>query len=363
MGRPKSVYRGKRKYRWIITLTAFVVIALVAAAVGVFTYMQKYIVYDKDGLSLRLPLLQQQELSPLEDLAEEEAQLVFTPLENVEIVVDEPDHSQLMLANTELAALQGRYVAAESVSAESLNYYAYELGRSGQSAMVIQLKTADGYFSYKSQVPLADSYGVNGSADIRAAVLEMKAKDIYLVAEISCLLDDAMAQRNVPLALKNSAGGVLTDGSGSWLDPRNRGVRDYLTALLEEVAAMGFDEVLLSGVAHPKAAQIHYSQVMTAAPSLGGSVATFAVFMSETARELGLNCSVLCDASHVRLGTGGDVGQDYELFGRIFDRLYLKTSRDFAASDISALACAAESRRVVPIVMGTAPETESFALQ
>ena len=57
MGRPKSVYRGKRKYRWVITVTAFVVIALIAAAVGTFIYMQRYIVYDKDGSSASISKL------------------------------------------------------------------------------------------------------------------------------------------------------------------------------------------------------------------------------------------------------------------------------------------------------------------
>ena len=362
MRRPKSVYRGKRKYRWVITLTAFIVIALIAGAAWLFNYMQKFIVYDKDGLSLRLPILSESAEGG-ETAPEEEETLVFTPLENVEIVVDEPDHSDLKLANTDLDPLRARYVGAESMSAETLRYYAFEMSGTDRSAMVLQLKTAGGYLSYQSGVALTDSYGVNGSNDIRAAVLEMKEKDIYLVAELCCLLDDAMAQRNVPLALKNSAGGVLTDGSGSWLDPRNQDVRDYLTALLEEVAAMGFDEVLLSGVAHPRAAEINYSQDMTAAPSFGGSVATFAVFMSETARELGLNCSVLCDAANVRAGTGGDIGQDYELFGRIFDRLYLKTSGDYLQADMSMLTDAAEQKRIVPIVVGTAPDTDSYALQ
>lgn len=362
MGRPKSVYRGRRKYRWVITLTAFIVIALIAVAAWLFNYMQKFIVYDKDGLSLRLPILSESAESG-EDTPEEEETLGFTPLENVEIVVDEPDHSDLVLANTGLDPLQARYVAAESMSAENLRYYAFEMSGTGRNAMVLQLKTAGGYLSYQSGVALTDSYGVNGGADIRASVLEMKEQGIYLVAELSCLLDDAMAQRNVPLALKNSAGGVLTDGSGSWLDPRNQDVRSYLTELFAEVAAMGFDEVLLSGVAHPKATQINYSQDMTAAPSIGGSVATFAVFMSETARELGLNCSVLCEASYVRSGTGGDIGQDYELFGRVFDRLYLKTSGDYLAADMSMLKDDVAAERIVPIVAGSAPDTSSYAVQ
>lgn len=361
MSRPKTVYRGKRKYRWVITLTACVLVLLIAGGVFLFNYMQKFIVYDKDGLRLRLPIMAQTGES-VEALPEEE-ELVFTPLDNVEIVVDEPDYADVDLAKRDLGPIHARYVSAESMSAENLRYFAFDLDKQGQDAMILQLKTSGGYLSYQSEVPLTDSYGVNGSADIRASVLEMKEKDIYLVAELSCLLDDAMAERNVPLALKNSVGGVLTDGSGSWLDPRNQGVRDYLTALLTEVAAMGFDEVLLSGLSHPRAADINYSQDMTASPAIGGSVATFAVFLSETARELGLNCSVMCEAAYVRSGTGADIGQDYELFGRVFDRLYLKTSGDFAAADMSMLDSAVEQERVVPILMGTAPDCPSWAVQ
>ena len=37
MPRPRTVYRGKRKYSWIITLLAMILVVVIALAVLVFT--------------------------------------------------------------------------------------------------------------------------------------------------------------------------------------------------------------------------------------------------------------------------------------------------------------------------------------
>jgi hypothetical protein len=55
MSRPRTVYRGNRKYSWIITLAVFVLVVLLLVAVWLFYYLQRYLVYDKDEVRLVLP--------------------------------------------------------------------------------------------------------------------------------------------------------------------------------------------------------------------------------------------------------------------------------------------------------------------
>jgi hypothetical protein len=286
---------------------------------------------------------------------------------DAEIVVDQPAFDDVDIgAGEDISTLQARYIPADSMSSMNLSYYGSALASSGQNAMVLQLKTTSGYFSYLSSVPMAASYGVNGVEDISEAVAQLKEQGVYLVAEIAALQDDSLAFRNNPLALKNSSGSVVTEYGASWLDPYNKDVRTYITDIMAELADMGFDEIVLTGMTHPKSDDVVFSQEMTQTPDLAGSVSTFALRMSENARELGMKCSVLCDADALRQGTSADIGQDLELFARIFDRIYVSTDMNYLTMDVSALEAALGSgsgARIVPIVSGYTPGTESWASQ
>ena len=366
MGRPKTVYRGRRKYNWLITLVLFVLAVMLIGIFWLFSYMQQFVVYEKDGLSLVLPYMRA-DGSPFAPNTDDPGDDFERPLVDAEIVVDEAGFDDMDLPVGEnLTAIRARYVPATAVTAAQLTYLATGLEAENQDAMVLQLKTSDGHLSYYSGVGLTDSYSVNGTEDIRKAVEQMKEQGIYLVAELATLMDDAMALRNSPLALKDSNGQVITDSGGSWLDPYNRGTRQYITDIMTELAGMGFDEVLLTGIAHPRAEDIVYSQEMTSSPSIASSVSTFAMRMCEAAHELGLKCSVLCQTAELRLGSSGEIGQDPELLFSLFDRVYLFTDQEHISSDTGALSGAPGAdgaERIVPITIGWTPTRSSYAVQ
>ena len=48
MARPRAIYRGKRKYGWIITVVLFLLIIAFMVGMWVFYDMQKYIRYEKN---------------------------------------------------------------------------------------------------------------------------------------------------------------------------------------------------------------------------------------------------------------------------------------------------------------------------
>lgn len=365
MGRPKTVYRGKRKCRWVITLCVMLVAVLIVLAVWLFNYMQRFIVYDKDGLSLVLPFEREETADAPGNDDEEHRGPV--PSVDAEIVIDEPGFEDVELgAGQGLEEMHALYVPADSVTAANLAGYASTIPGSDKNALVLQLKTSDGFFHYKSAVALADSYGVNGTEDIGEALFALKEKGVYLVAEISTLHDDAMATRNTPLAMKTSAGAVVTDASGSWLDPYHEGTRSYLVSILEELDALGFDEVLLTGLSFPQADDVVFSQTMTQRPSVVSCVSTFALRMSRAARELELKCSAVCDAARLRAGTSSEIGQDMDLFFRAFDRVYVQTDTEYCAADVRSLGNYAEeddAARIVPVLAGSAPSSGSWCLR
>lgn len=367
MNRPRTVYRGRPKLNWLVTVLLSVLALIVAGAVWMFEYMQRYVVYEKDGLSIVLPYMREGDADPFAPREDTGLHDFERPQVDAEIVVDEADFDDIsIVVGEDLTQLRARYVPAAAVAPAQLIYLAGGLESDGYNAMVIQLKTSDGQLSYYSGVGLTNSYGVNGTENIREAVAEIKEQEVYLVAELGTLMDDAMALRNTPLALKDSRGLVITDSGASWLDPYNRSARQYITDIMVELAGMGFDEVLLTGIAHPRTEDIVYSQEMTSSPGIASSVSTFALRMCETAHDLGMKCSVLCQTAELRLGTGSEIGQSPELLFSLFDRVYVFTDQGYFTTDMGALTGSAgpdQEDRIVPITVGWTPNRSSYAVQ
>ncbi len=363
MPRPRTVYRGKRKYSWIITLAAMLVVIAIALAVWLFYYLQRFIVYDKDGLRLDLSAQREEILHPgaAEPTAPPAVQHV-----DVEIVVDQRDYSDIRTgAGRNLRPIHGVFVPAKDVTENTLKYYSENMG--DFDALVLELKGADGFLRWHSGVAQADSFALNGTLELAELLAPLKEQGVYLIAQISALADSAMAQRNAPIALKNAVTGQpfsAADGT-SYLDPYNDSTRAYLLALLTELQGMGFDEVMLSGVSCPDSDAVRFSMQMTKTPDSVTAVSSFALWLREQADPLGLRLSALIgsDALH---SDGGAAGQNPVLFFKAFDRVAVATDFDGFAADVAALETALGTRsstRIVAVTEDYTPELESYIIR
>ena len=363
MPRPRTVYRGKRKYSWIITLAVFVLVALILVAVWLFSYLQRFLVYDKESLQLVLP----SERTVPQQQTDGDTAPVSVPKVDVEIVVDRTDYSALELSAGEgLSPLRGLFVAAEDVTEQNLDYYAGGIG--DFDALVLEMKGADGFLRWHSAVPLTDSYGVNGTLEPADTLAKLKAKDVRLVAEISALTDVTMATRNCPVALKNAVtGGVFQNSHGAWLDPFSDTVRTYLADLMTDLAALGFDEVLLSGLFCPAAENLQYSQEMAMTPDTVSAIGSLAYFLRQTADSLGLRLSAVVEAEALANGESDAIGQDVSAFFNLFDRIVYDASAADAYLCQKALEAAAGSgdidTRIVPVTDDYAPDRSSYIVR
>ena len=365
MPRPRTVYRGKRKYSWIITLTATVLVLLIMLAVWLFYDLQKYIVYDKDGLHLDLSAQRDALLNPGVQPEPIDKQPTI-PSVDVEIVVEQKDYSEIQTsAGTELEPLRAIYVPMAELRESTLNYYATGGNMGNFNALALELKGADGFLAWHSRVSATDSFAVNGTLELGAQLEALKAQDIYLVAVLGSLTDTAMAQRNAPIALKNADGSVYSDrAAGGYLDPYNETTRSYLLALLTELRDLGFDEVLLQGFACPADEQLRFSQPMTRTPDPVSALASLGLWLREQADSLGIKLSVKTDGAALRGETGA--GQDPALLLKLFDRLAAETDSGYYESDLAAMESALggdDERRLLTIIDDFAPARESYIVK
>lgn len=310
-------YRG-RTPKWKVVL-AIVLVLVILGAVG-FMVLQEHIVYDGTGTPhLRLP---QQETEDTGTPPEEE--------EPVEVVIQEPEGPQ--------------EIHAFSLPAQALTQQTVEAAlaepQAECNAVAVTLKDSAGlvYFDAAGAV----SGTVRTEADTTAALEALTGQeDLYTVARISCFHDPKAANAEVEsMGLKNTGGYIFYDGNNSqWLDPAKPEARQYLTGIIREAAALGFDEILLTDVSYPtegKLDKIAYGEV--------DRQAQLGAFLAEVRLALegyDVTLSVELPETAVLNGAEETSGASLAQFAPHVDRLYAVTTSDRTTA-LSALAAAAE---------------------
>lgn len=333
---------------------AFLILSTVAAFYG----LQQFVVYDESGVTLQFSAPEEEAETPA---AEAPAATPDVSGMQVTIVYRDPDFSQVSLpVGEDLPAVKAGYVSYyEATDPLRLTARITELQTAGYSDFIMDLKTASGTLAWASQSGTAIGYGTNGLMDYTETLAALHEQGAHVSARISVCADNLLAVRNWPLALRAAAGTPYVDSENVfWLDPYNRELRLYIIDLIGELAAQGFDEIILDDLYHPISDQgFSYSVTLHTEASPRASVGQLAVKLAEAAQEYDIALSVCVDGDSLRYDLADQTGQDLELFWRVFDRIYCSGSRDVAASDRDqALSFGGSRDRFVPICAYEAPE-------
>lgn len=287
-------YRG-RAPRWKMALAVVLVLVILIAIA--FMMLQEYMVYDEAGIPhLRLPEKQEEQMPPEEE---------------VELTIQAPEKADAICV---LALPEGalRAAAVEAALAEEGPY----------DALAVTLKSGGQvYFDATAAV----SGAVRVETDTAAALEMLTTQERTAIARIGCFRDPKAANSDVEgLGLKNTGGYIFYDGSNSqWLDPAKPAARAYLCALAQEVAALGFDEILLSDVSYPtegKLDKIDYGAVDKAAV-----LADFLKEMRQALEPYGVVLSIQLSEEAVITGRDEAAGVELAEIAPLVDRIYVPT--------------------------------------
>lgn len=350
--------------RPLVTIPLFILVFLIIIAIVLFYSLQKYIVYEQDGLSVRVPLLSGEDVSIRSDpdsTAPHGSGVV------AEIVIDAPNYSGVTSnAGLDLSPVKALYVSSEDVNSGVLASAASLLEARGANALIIDMKPSGGRLTWSSSTYMSRAFDTSGTLEPAEVLSSLKDSGVYLIAQISCLADTLTATRDAPAALRASDGSIYSDSAGSWLDPYSSDTREYLTSLMDELAQLGFDEILLTNIIHPTA-PVTYSQPLSFEPTPVTAVSSLAKKLTDHMSGTGVRVSALLSQDTVRTDGAGELnGQDLALFSEVFDRLYLYTTPEQLDSDSAAVTSAFDKGetgcRFVPI-MSASGNTESWAIR
>lgn len=128
----------------------------------------------------------------------------------------------------------------------------------GSDGVILPMKNPDGSLGYVSAISLAADAGASAADPDRNQDLQAlnDTPGLYTIAQVSCLQDGALVQTDPDLGLERVSGSAWLDQDGQgWLDPADPQVQSYLAGVCQEIARLGFDEILLTNFAYPTQGQ------------------------------------------------------------------------------------------------------------
>lgn len=237
-------YRGRRTVTDILRLIAIILaVAVVLVVAGLF-FLQKYIVYTDEGPKLQLPSLFQQEEKPGGSVSIPDPGSLSIIEQRPADSQSEPDQSQTQQAGIALQCPVDEVVNGTAAA---------RLEGAGADTLILEVKDQLGRLSWYSEQAVAQWSGVNGRQAVNDALTAWNQGDVYTVVRVHCFQDDTVPYYNNNLALRWAGyDWNWRDELGlRWTSPALEEVRAYNAALCGELAAMGFDEIVLEECCFP----------------------------------------------------------------------------------------------------------------
>lgn len=329
-----SGYRGRKKGKKVLLAVALVLLVLLC---GGFLLVQNYVTYDDSGkMHFDLPFFDRQEEEPA--ISGEEV--------NLDIIV--PEEEEETVKRLPVKELHARTVGTMVLSRDPEK----TIAAVPEEDIVIEVKRVIGSITYASEAEIPEEVEVAGGETMEnfKAIL---AGEKYVVARMSTFCDSYFVRAYRDAALCRENGGYWYDGdSRTWLDPTHPQTLAYITALCQELAALGVDELMLDNFAYPttgNVSAIYGLEEVDKEKVLADFAATLRANLPE-----GTVLGIV-----LRQDLESDDGIDAALISEHFDRVYVTEN-----VDLSALRTALEgygAERIVPFT-GKAPETGSYLL-
>lgn len=210
-----------------------VVLVLLLLGGGAFLYCQNHLVYDENGqVHLELPFLSKKEPQTQPSGGEQDPN-------DVDFTREEPQGPVI------------ETIAAKELAANALESDPSATLPAEQKTVVLDVKLADGTYTYK---PSFQAAGTVGSAVSTENLKKLTAADKYVIARVSALGDTAYAKAHVEDAglLRTWDRWLWYDYSSEcWLDLTKPLTQSYLKQVCKDLTDLGVDEILLENFGWP----------------------------------------------------------------------------------------------------------------
>lgn len=222
--------------------------------------------------------------------------------------------------------VKGIYLNRQSIKKENIQDYIDLVKDTDLNAVVIDVKDDSGKLTYPSNIETAKEIDADGDRtvnDMNKLVKRLKQEGIYTIARIVTFKDPYLAAHKPEWAIRGNDGDVWEDDAGvKWIDPYKRDVWKYTTAIAEEAADFGFDEIQYDYIRFPENAKQIDGEVTYDNPEDTPKLDNTTDFLTYSTKKL-RNYPVRTSADVFGMVTSADddmgIGQRWEEVSRLVD--------------------------------------------
>ena len=260
-------FTTKRRIQRIAFVSALVLLLLVTVWLCWVIWIGRYMVYSGEGahIDMNAP----QHLSG--------GQVARPPAagETVPIYINEG--SDAINTSTELTQINGYYIDTDTLQNEMSTAMDVIATLPSGSAVMVELKNKWGTFFYSSNLGDATISSKLDVAAVDNLITELNSKNLYSIALIP-------AFRERYYCLNHSSSGLEVtrrthlwedDDKCYWLDPTDNSALHWVMSIVEELKALGFDEVVFTEFRMPDTDGIYFNG--DRAEAIKNAAATIAV--------------------------------------------------------------------------------------
>lgn len=328
-------YRNKKRARAALLIFAAAAAILLLFIVCRFLYIQRFLVYSDQEVTLDY----EQDLQP-----EYSEQPTVDPDHFPLQIVQQEDLQQVGAAvDSPMKPLTGYYVTTNMLLDLPSVEKALEALETPPEALLFEMKSIYGNFYYSSNLrgAITANADTDGISDLIHRYQE--AGTTYLAARIPSFTDNNFALDNQRSGLPLRSGALWMDENNCyWLDPLAEDVQDYLISIATELAEMGFDEIVFDGFHIPDSQNIMYD---SGELTREGAAAEAARILREALDPLSIRISF---------------GSESSMVAKYTDRVYLTTNNGAAAAEMVAAVSEHLSDPYAQIVFQTASRDTRF---
>ena len=237
-------YRNRSKIRKFCIALLILAVALMLIAIFTLAYMERYIVYDKDGAHIDKNWNEVTAQVPTYSEPSFEAEITY---------VGDTSHA----ISEDNALITGFYVTPEMMTDVSAIRSA--LNNGNYNTVLFDMKNGWGtcYFN----TTLGEMSATVDIPAIEELIRELRRNGVYLIARIPAFADRNYCLSNVSNGLPLRSGALWVDDDNCyWMDPGSETTISRIESFCYELQALGFREVLLDNYEFPTSEYIVYDQ-------------------------------------------------------------------------------------------------------
>lgn len=243
-------YRNKQLIKRGLTVLAVILAAVLLFILCRFIYLQRFLVYGDDHVTVDYEMHLDPERKPQEETA--------LPSFSLEIVEDEALSADSM-AEGPIKTVTGYYITTSMLLDLPAVVSALESMEEAPGTLLFEMKSIYGNFYYDTDI--SGTYTSSADIDKIESLIAGYAEDgkTYLAARIPAFTDNNFALDNQSSGLPMKSGALWMDEENCyWLDPMAEDVQSFLVSMATELAEMGFDEIVFDGFRIPDSENIVY---------------------------------------------------------------------------------------------------------